>query len=111
MKELCTAVQDWMFDVSETLVASPIVDFTDDEALTIDTDCTTGDHRYCIDCMKHLFLRASKEEAYYPPRCCRQPLPLALIEKHMTVREIEAFNSARRPIVLALICYPVWLFS
>lgn len=63
-------------------------------ALTIDTKCTTSNHRYCISCMKYLFLRASKEEAYYPPRCCRQPLPLPLVEKYMTVGEIDAFKSA-----------------
>ncbi|KAF2683499.1 hypothetical protein K458DRAFT_453098 [Lentithecium fluviatile CBS 122367] len=63
-------------------------------ALTIDTGCNAESHRYCIDCMKHVFIRATKEEPYHPPRCCGQQIPLEAFEQHMTVEEVEAFKLA-----------------
>ncbi|PLB48622.1 hypothetical protein P170DRAFT_357626 [Aspergillus steynii IBT 23096] len=51
-------------------------------------------HLYCVDCMKGLFLRATKDESLYPPRCCREPIPLLLIQTEMSEQELEVFNSA-----------------
>jgi hypothetical protein len=50
--------------------------------------------RYCIDCMKGLFMRSTKDEGLYPPRCCKQPIPLDLIARHMNSDELATFGLA-----------------
>ncbi|KAE8140870.1 hypothetical protein BDV38DRAFT_279846 [Aspergillus pseudotamarii] len=49
---------------------------------------------YCTDCLKSLFMRATKDEQLFPPRCCRQHIPLSLIAQQMTTEEKDAFQSA-----------------
>ncbi|KAL1959908.1 hypothetical protein VTO42DRAFT_576 [Malbranchea cinnamomea] len=49
---------------------------------------------YCRVCLKTLFMRATKDESLFPPRCCRQKIPLTLIAKDMTANEIEVFKSS-----------------
>jgi len=51
-------------------------------------------HRYCADCAKNLFMRSTKDEEIYPPRCCKQPIPLALVARHMDTDELAAFQLA-----------------
>jgi hypothetical protein len=56
---------------------------------------TTGcGHRYCAKCITKLFMRAAKEEQYYPPRCCKQPISLASVSKHMNAVDLETFRLA-----------------
>ncbi|KAL7624603.1 hypothetical protein AAE478_006170 [Parahypoxylon ruwenzoriense] len=33
-------------------------------------------HEYCRDCLAQLFQNAMTDEAYFPPRCCREAIPL-----------------------------------
>jgi hypothetical protein len=49
-------------------------------------------HRYCADCAKSLFMRSTKDEDLYPPKCCKQPIPLALVAKHMDHVELATFQ-------------------
>jgi hypothetical protein len=51
-------------------------------------------HRYCADCAKSLFMRSTKDEDLYPPKCCKQPIPLALVAKHMDHDELATFQLA-----------------
>ncbi|KAF1361764.1 ariadne RING finger [Lizonia empirigonia] len=60
-------------------------------AMMVTTKCS---HRYCGDCAKSLFMRAIKDEQLYPPRCCKQPIPLNLVTRHMNAEEIYAFELA-----------------
>jgi hypothetical protein len=52
------------------------------------------EHRYCIDCAKALFVRATHDETLFPPRCCKKPINPELIRGHMTTDERKAFDSA-----------------
>jgi hypothetical protein len=52
------------------------------------------EQRFCAGCAKELFLRSIKDETLYPPRCCRQDIPLGVVRKHMSSGEIEAFEAA-----------------
>jgi hypothetical protein len=54
----------------------------------------TCSHRYCADCAKKLFMRSTKDEELYPPRCCKQPIPLALVAKNLDAEEVAAFELA-----------------
>ncbi|KAK8029520.1 IBR finger domain protein [Apiospora rasikravindrae] len=33
-------------------------------------------HEYCRQCLTHLFQDAMTDESLFPPRCCKQPIPL-----------------------------------
>ncbi|KAI1074392.1 hypothetical protein F5B20DRAFT_596094 [Whalleya microplaca] len=33
-------------------------------------------HEYCSECLTRLFYDATRDETLFPPRCCRQPIPL-----------------------------------
>ncbi|KAI2965581.1 hypothetical protein CBS147343_3065 [Aspergillus niger] len=54
-------------------------------------DCN---HKYCNDCLKDLFRRATKDSTLFPPRCCRMPIHLEIVQKHMSETEISDFRSA-----------------
>ncbi|KAI1471700.1 uncharacterized protein F4812DRAFT_467676 [Daldinia caldariorum] len=34
------------------------------------------EHEYCLHCLEQLFRNATTDETLYPPRCCRQQIPL-----------------------------------
>jgi hypothetical protein len=55
---------------------------------------TSCGHQYCINCARKVFIQATKWEQYYPPRCCKQSIPLNLVASHMTDDEIAAFQLA-----------------
>jgi len=41
-----------------------------------------NDH-YCASCISALFIRSTRDEGLYPPKCCCQPIPLELVARHM----------------------------
>ncbi|KAE8391180.1 hypothetical protein BDV23DRAFT_171774 [Aspergillus alliaceus] len=49
---------------------------------------------YCTDCLKGFFIRATKDEQLFPPRCCRQNIPVSAIAAKMTTEELHVFASA-----------------
>jgi hypothetical protein len=51
-------------------------------------------HRYCADCMKSLFMRSTKDESLYPPKCCKKPIPLASVASHMEANDLAVFRLA-----------------
>ncbi|KXS95993.1 hypothetical protein AC578_8103 [Pseudocercospora eumusae] len=60
-------------------------------AQTIKVEC---EHRYCIDCAKGLFRRATKDETLFPPRCCKKSIDPLLVKRHMSADEVDAFDAA-----------------
>lgn len=59
--------------------------------LAITVPC--GD-KYCPDCLKRLFILATKDESLMPVRCHRQPIPYKLIARHLSDEELKAFETA-----------------
>ncbi|PYI05378.1 hypothetical protein BO78DRAFT_408205 [Aspergillus sclerotiicarbonarius CBS 121057] len=51
-------------------------------------------HIYCSDCLKDLFQRATKDQSLFPPRCCRQLIPLDLVQPTMSEAELHEFKCA-----------------
>ena len=49
-------------------------------------------HDYCQDCAKRLFLNSVREESLFPPRCCRQAIPLAAVDVFLTAEFIKLFE-------------------
>jgi hypothetical protein len=57
----------------------------------VQTPC--ADH-YCLGCLKELFVRSTKDESLFPPRCCREPIPLDRIVDHLSFDDIHRFEIA-----------------
>ena len=53
-------------------------------------------HYYDKECMLQLFEAATKDESLFPPRCCRQPIPLQSVSMHMSTAAIATFNEKSR---------------
>ena len=51
-------------------------------------------HIYCNDCLKDLFLRATKDQSLFPPRCCRELIPLDEVQTAMSEAELREFKCA-----------------
>ncbi|RAK97440.1 E3 ubiquitin-protein ligase [Aspergillus ibericus CBS 121593] len=51
-------------------------------------------HTYCSDCLKDLFLRATKDQSLFPPRCCRQPISLDVVQTALSETELDEFKCA-----------------
>ncbi|KAF2866427.1 hypothetical protein BDV95DRAFT_631857 [Massariosphaeria phaeospora] len=51
-------------------------------------------HRYCAECIKSLFMRSMKDETLFPPRCCKEPVPLDSVAPHMSAEELASFKLA-----------------
>lgn len=49
-------------------------------------------HDYCQDCAKQLFLNSMRDESLFPPRCCRQAIPLAAVDIFLTAEFIKFFE-------------------
>ncbi|KAI4158737.1 MAG: hypothetical protein L6R39_000474 [Caloplaca ligustica] len=49
-------------------------------------------HDYCGECAKRLFIMSMKDESLFPPRCCRQAIPLAAVDVFMTAEAIQCFQ-------------------
>lgn len=46
---------------------------------------------YCRTCLRQLFEASSTDESLFPPRCCRQPIPLSDVEIFLTRNLRETF--------------------
>jgi len=51
-------------------------------------------HSYCPECLVDLFERATKDEQLFPPRCCRELIPVSLIYPHASAESLLAFENA-----------------
>lgn len=49
-------------------------------------------HDYCKDCAKQIFVNAARDESLFPPRCCRQPIPLAAVDVFLDPAFITHFE-------------------
>jgi hypothetical protein len=65
-----------------------------DEALPLELIHALCADTYCVDCLKELFIRSTKDESLFPPRCCRQPIPFDRIADHLSNDEAHGFNAA-----------------
>ncbi|KAF8553220.1 hypothetical protein OG21DRAFT_1274303 [Imleria badia] len=49
-------------------------------------------HYYGIDCVTDLFQSATRDETLFPPRCCRQNIPLAQVQLHLSQALVMTFQ-------------------
>lgn len=51
-------------------------------------------HSYCQACLKGHFMRAINDESLFPPRCCRQMIPISLVDAELSDDDRERFEDA-----------------
>ena len=49
-------------------------------------------HLYCRDCIRHLFADAMVDETLFPPRCCRQHIPVSMVRHFLNSRLTTGFE-------------------
>ncbi|KIJ06423.1 hypothetical protein PAXINDRAFT_92030, partial [Paxillus involutus ATCC 200175] len=49
-------------------------------------------HHYDIACVTELFQAATRDETLYPPRCCRQNIPVAQVRPHLSQVLVTEFQ-------------------
>lgn len=49
-------------------------------------------HDYCKDCLSNLFQLATTDETLFPPRCCRQEIPLQLVKLYLSSTLFRTFE-------------------
>lgn len=59
---------------------------------TVQVPCADR-HHYCRDCITDLFVRASKDESLFPPRCDGVLIPLSLVERLLPSRDLAVFRA------------------
>ncbi|KAL3420382.1 IBR finger domain-containing protein [Phlyctema vagabunda] len=52
------------------------------------------DDIYCKTCLKAFFLRVSKDESLFPPKCHRKTIDISIIEAEFSVEEMAAYRNA-----------------
>lgn len=53
-------------------------------------------HEYCRACLRELFELSFTDESLYPPRCCRQPVPIDSVAIFLTKSIKERFEERRK---------------
>lgn len=50
-------------------------------------------HEYCRECLAQLFRASISDESLYPPRCCKQPIPLAINQIFLPSKLVGEFRA------------------
>ena len=50
-------------------------------------------HEYCRECLTELFKASITDESLFPPRCCKQPIPLQLNQIFLPSRVVRDFRA------------------
>ena len=53
---------------------------------------TSCGHHYCQGCLSELFDLSTTDETLFPPRCCRQPIPLTAARLHLSPDLVRRFQ-------------------
>src|ERR1700753_2667308 len=57
--------------------------------------CAPCGHNYCNGCMRAFILRGCRDEGLFPPRCCRQEIPLKSVANLLSADDMDTFRSAQ----------------
>ena len=49
-------------------------------------------HHYCQECLTQLFELSTTDETLFPPRCCRQGIPLTLVRLYLSGELVQRFQ-------------------
>ncbi|KAG5915887.1 hypothetical protein E4U61_004171 [Claviceps capensis] len=52
-------------------------------------------HDYCRDCITSLFSAATNDESLFPPRCCKEPIPLDLYKPFLSTTLLGTYEAKK----------------
>ncbi|KAK5164724.1 hypothetical protein LTR04_001645 [Oleoguttula sp. CCFEE 6159] len=52
-------------------------------------------HEYCFECLEELFRTSMTDESLFPPRCCRQPIPLDTVATCLPAHLVATFETKK----------------
>ena len=64
-----------------------------EEKHTFDIVQTPCGHRYCRDCINHLFEASTTDESLFPPRCCREVIPISGVKDFLCNEFLRRFEA------------------
>ncbi|KAG6132173.1 hypothetical protein E4U12_003307 [Claviceps purpurea] len=67
---------------------------TSDVASTDSVRCPCS-HDYCGDCITSLFSAAINDESLFPPRCCKEPIPLDLYKPFLSTTLLGTYEAKK----------------
>ncbi|KAK4210437.1 hypothetical protein QBC37DRAFT_475004 [Rhypophila decipiens] len=50
-------------------------------------------HSYCRDCIHHLYQTSLSDETLFPPRCCREPIPITRTLGFLEKETVKQYNA------------------
>ncbi|KAM7213808.1 hypothetical protein V8F06_010804 [Rhypophila decipiens] len=50
-------------------------------------------HSYCRDCIQHLYQTSLSDEAFFPPRCCREPIPISRTQAFLEPATVKQYHA------------------
>jgi len=53
-------------------------------------------HYYDLSCVVDLFRAATRDESLFPPRCCRNPIPLSRVQMHLPKELLALFKEKEK---------------
>ncbi|CZT05213.1 uncharacterized protein RCO7_05373 [Rhynchosporium graminicola] len=60
------------------------------------TVCLACNDVYCKPCLKSFFMRVTKDESLFPPKCHRQAIDISTIETDFSVEELKTYRDAEQ---------------
>lgn len=52
-------------------------------------------HEYCEACLRNLFECSLTDESLFPPRCCKQPIPVAAVSIFLTSELVKQYEQKK----------------
>ncbi|KUJ24245.1 uncharacterized protein LY89DRAFT_572440 [Mollisia scopiformis] len=65
------------------------------QEVEIDIPCN---HMYCVQCIEELFSQSLVDESLFPPRCCKQPIPVDNVREILAPDFIQTFQDKKQEI-------------
>ncbi|KAF8891039.1 hypothetical protein BD779DRAFT_1437947, partial [Infundibulicybe gibba] len=53
-------------------------------------------HFYCPDCVNNLVVASTRDESLFPLRCCREPIPMNLVQTFLSAKQLTLFLAKSR---------------
>ena len=66
-------------------------------------------HDYCKNCIKQLFVMATRDESLFPPRCCRKAIPTAAASVFFTEEFVRQFQAKALEFTTSNRTYCAWV--
>ncbi|KAL8770734.1 MAG: hypothetical protein Q9209_003601 [Squamulea sp. 1 TL-2023] len=91
--KISSSSEDWtVFSERQQSELQAVCIVCQDQFLQRKPSCLACGHNCCHACLVALFNNAMKDESLFPPRCCKQIIPLIMVQRHFDHDFPETFR-------------------